>query len=86
MAAPTVTLIFDGDRKETVTLNTRALIEAERKFGGQIPGMEGTLYAAWFRLGKPGKFDDWLDTVEIDTDEIEDDPAVPTHPEASGDS
>ena len=86
MAAPTIDLVFDDGRKESVKLTTRALVEAERKFGGQIPGMEGTLYAAWFKLGRPGKFDDWLDTVELDVDVPEAEPAVPSHPEASDDS
>lgn len=86
MASPTINLIFDDGRRESVTLGTRALIETERKFGGSIPGMEGTLYAAWIKLGRPSKFDDWLDTVEIDTEAEEADPAVPTHPEVSGGS
>ena len=79
MPSPVINLILDGDRKESVKLTTRALVEAERKFGGNIPGMEGTLYAAWIALGRPTqKFDDWLDQVEIDTDAEAEPDAVPT--------
>lgn len=81
MAVPVVSLTFTDGRTEEVRLNTRVLIEVERKFG-TIPPIEGTLYGAWLRLGRPGTFDEWLDSVDEfgQGDGGED---RPTQPEAS---
>lgn len=81
MAAPVITLTFTDGHTEEVKLNPRVLVEIERKFGTDIPGIEGSLYGAWHRLGRPGAFDDWLDTVE----EIHEEggASVPSEPEAS---
>jgi hypothetical protein len=56
------------------------MVEIERKFG-EIPPLEGSLYGAWLRLGRPGAFDDWLDTVEDMEQNFE--RPDPTKPEAS---
>ncbi len=53
----------DGTSAEVV-LRPFALVAAERHFRGSIPGMEGTLYAAWHQLGQPGTFADWLESLE----------------------
>lgn len=78
MAVPVVSLTFTDGRTEDVRLNTRVLIEVERKFG-TIPPIEGTLYGAWLRLGRPASFDDWLDTVDEfgQADGSEDRPTLP---------
>lgn len=82
MAAPVVHLTFSDGSTENVTLNTRVLVEVERKFG-TIPPIEGTLYGAWLRLGRPGTFDDWLDTIEDMGQSGEEDADRPTSPGAS---
>ncbi len=82
MASPVIQLTFTDGRSEEVKLNPRILVEVERRFGGTIPGIEGSLYGAWFRLGRPGVFDEWLDTIE-DIEEAPGDEATPTVPEAS---
>jgi len=82
MASPVISLTFTDGHAEEVKLNPRVLVEVERKFGATIPGIEGSLYGAWHRLGRPGVFDEWLDTIES----IEEAPGVeptPTVPEAS---
>lgn len=85
MAAPTLSLTFTDGRSEKVTLNPRVLVEIERKFGGSITTMEGMLYGAWFRLGRPGEFDGWLDSL-ADIDADQGDATVPSQPEVSGGS
>jgi hypothetical protein len=80
MASPVVNLVFtDGNTAEAV-LNPRIMVEVERKYG-TIPAIEGTLYGAWLRLGRPGVFDDWLDTIDALDSSVEE--ARPTQPEAS---
>jgi hypothetical protein len=64
MAAPVMALTFTDGRKEEVKLNPRVLVEIERKFGATVPGIEGSLYGAWHKLGRPGDFDEWLDSLE----------------------
>lgn len=82
MAVSVVTITFEDGRVEKARLNPRCIMESERKFGN-FPPVEGTLYAAWFRLGRPGgNFDAWVDTI-ADLEESKPEPPVPTQPEAS---
>lgn len=84
--ATRIVVTFEDGSSEEVRLTPRAFIEAERKFKGELPAVEGVLYAAWFKLGKPrGHFDTWVDTVD-EMSHIEDDAPVPTQPEAGGGS
>lgn len=80
MAAPAVKVTFTDGHVEEVRLNPRVLVEIERKYGA-VPPIEGTLYGAWYRLGRHGSFDEWLDTVEEIAEQ--DDEPRPTEPEAS---
>lgn len=81
--ATTLKITFVDGRVEEARLNPRCMIEAERQYGGKIPPYEATLYAAWFRLGRPGgNFDAWLDEIDA-AEEHEGEPTVPTQPEAS---
>lgn len=83
MASPVVTLTFTDGRTESVRLSPRVLVEAERRFGDMAKHpIEGTLYGAWFRLGRPGNFDEWMDSVEL-MEQEQPEEAVPTLPEAS---
>ena len=81
MASPVVHLTFTDGTQKSAVLNPRVMVEVERKFGKDLPPIEGALYAAWLRLGREGTFDDWLDTVEsLDESPTDSDP---TQPEAS---
>lgn len=79
MASPVLRIAFVDGRTEEVTLNLRVLVEMERKFGQDPPPVESTLYGAWHRLGRPGPFDDFIDSVES-VDPVEAEEAVPTQP------
>lgn len=62
---PVVVITFEDGSVEEVRLNPKVMVLAERHFQGKLPPIEGTLWSAWQRLGRPGgSFDDWLDTVE----------------------
>lgn len=78
MASPVIKLTFTDGHSEEVKINPRVLVEIERKFGGDIPGIEGSLYGAWHKLGRVGVFEEWLDTVE-EIDESAGEP-VPSEP------
>lgn len=82
MASPALKLTFDDGTSQDVKINPRVLVEIERKFGNDWPEIEGMLYGAWHRLGRPGEFEKWLDTVEL-MDRVEEGEAVPTGPEPS---
>lgn len=61
--ATTVTVSYEGDRTETITVLPIGLVIAERHFKGSLPPVEGTLYAAWACL-KPGiGFEQWLGSL-----------------------
>lgn len=57
-------ITFENGDVEDIKIKPGDLVMAERHFKGALPNVEGTLYAAWHRLGRPGGFDKWLDTVE----------------------
>lgn len=80
MASPRIKLTFlDGNTAEAV-LNPRILVQVENDLGG-MPPIKGTFYGAWLRLGRPGDFMEWLDTID-DYEETSSNPS-PTQPEAS---
>jgi hypothetical protein len=64
----TVTVTYIDGASEVVPIRPLGLIAAERRWGGEMPQIEGSMYAAWFTLkvGRPdiGEFDDWLATLE----------------------
>lgn len=62
--AEKIRLTFTDGRAEEVSLNVACLVAAERKYGENMPRIEGTLFAAWHRLGRPGSFDDWIEQVD----------------------
>lgn len=67
-----VTVIID-DAEVVVPILPLGLVAMERKWGGEPPGLEGSLYAAWYgikvRDDVPGEFEDWLATLDgiVDT-------------------
>lgn len=71
----TITATLEDGTTEVLPIRPVGLIAAERKFGGDIPQMEGALYAAWYglRAGNPDMpdFEEWLASL-ADVD-VEDD-------------
>lgn len=71
-------LTYEDGSTEDVEVRPILMVKAERKFKGDIPPIEGTLYACWLKL-KPGPpFDVWLETVDnfekLDAEEPEEGP------------
>lgn len=61
----------DGN-EESIRIKPRAIVEAERRYGGGLPAIEGTCYAAWVTKGRPGgDFDAWLDGLDEASDRKE---------------
>lgn len=81
--ATIVKLTYEDGRTEEVKLNPRTMILAERHFKGDAPAIEGTMWAAWNKLGRPGgDFDAWSESVDdIDQSDSE----VRPTPAAGGD-
>lgn len=63
-----VTVTYVDGESEVVPIRPVGLIAAERRWGGEMPQIEGSMYAAWFTLKaqRPdiGDFDDWLATLD----------------------
>lgn len=63
-----VRVLFDDGHDELIIIKPLAAVATERKFKGDVPVMEGTLWAAWYSQKKPmNNFDAWvskLDAVE----------------------
>jgi len=91
MAAPIFKITYSDERVEEVKLRPRAQIDFEEETGDALVTLDSDemrvskLYLlAWFAAGKPGEFEDWidsLDAVELAGDEdadAEDDSTRPT--------
>ncbi len=62
-----VTVSYDPELErepDVVILRPVHLVAAERHYKGNIPGVEGTLWAAWYALRIERTFADWLDDLE----------------------
>lgn len=59
-----VTVEYTDGTSETTVLRPAALVAAERKWGGKVPPIEGTLFAAWHQLRPGPAFDAWLERVD----------------------
>ena len=65
-----VTVTYEDGHSDEVRVLPIGLVMAERHFKGDLPRIEGTLYAAWATL-KPGvAFDAWMENI-VDVDETE---------------
>ena len=82
-----VTVAYDDGNADTVVLKPVALVMAERHYKGNVPPIEGTLYAAWWLLGKEQRrelppFADWLESIagidERAADPFQAPPAAPS--------
>lgn len=83
----TIVYTLDGELvTDDVVLKPVALVAAERHFKGNVPAVEGTLYAAHYLITKEGRrelppFADWLDSIEgieeHQADPIQAPPAAP---------
>lgn len=70
-----ITIVYSDGEEDEVELNAVDYVKAERHFKGVLPTVEGTLYAAWRKLRRGGKFDDWLATVDrMDSRDEDEDP------------
>lgn len=71
---------IDERPPEHVKVRPRAVLEIERRWPSRLPdmsdfmpAMEGMLYGVWVGLGKPGEFEEWVDTVdEIEAIQVDD--------------
>lgn len=80
MPAAKVTVEYEDGKTDTVRLLPIGLVKAERHFKGQLPPVEGSLYAAWVQL-KPGpSFDDWLGSLVSIREQNEDEVPLPEEP------
>lgn len=62
---------YEDGNTEDIPLKPVGIIAAERKYGGDFPVIEGTIYAAWVVKGKPGDFDEWVASLLHATDQGE---------------
>lgn len=76
--AKKVRLTFnDGSDPAEIEIRPGLLVQAERRFKGDMPAIEGTLFAAFKGLKPSMPFEQWLDTVD-DFEQAED--GAETHP------
>lgn len=66
-----LSVVYDDGTSEDIRIRPAGIVAAERKFGGDLPGIEGTIYAAWFTKGMPGDFDSWLNSLAEASDRQE---------------
>jgi|694.fasta_scaffold90587_3 hypothetical protein len=77
-----------GEGLEKVSTTPRSIIEWERKTKSKISslangiGLEDMALLAWFTLGTPGSFNDFMDTL-IDVEPLADENLNSPHLEAS---
>lgn len=75
--AARVHLRFDGGEEADVELRMPLMVQTERHFKGEIPAIEGTLWACWKKLAPGVPFEQWMDTVEDMKQAEGDEAAVP---------
>lgn len=82
-----ISVEYEAGGADSVVLRPVALVAAERHYKGQLPGIEGSLWAAWWQLAKESPsspaagstFGDWLDSLAA----IDESAEVPTSAAAS---
>lgn len=65
-----VTITHEDGHTDEVRVLPIGLVLAERHFKGDLPRIEGTLYAAWATLKPATKFDEWMASI-VNVDETE---------------
>lgn len=76
---------YEDGTTESIRIKPVGIVAAERKFGGTLPAIEGTCYAAWVTKGKPGgDFDAWLSSLDDVTDRQEQSPPLAPAPSPEG--
>lgn len=80
--ATSVKITYDDGSTDHVRLKPKDMIMAERHFKHGLPQVEGSLYAAWHKLGRPGQFDAWLDRVDEIEQDVEGRDPFPSDPGA----
>lgn len=66
-----LSVTYDDGKSEDIRIKPAGIVAAERKYGADMPGIEGTIYAAWFTKGKPGDFEAWLESLDEASDHKE---------------
>lgn len=66
----------DGQPDAEVEIRAGLLVQAERKYKGNMPPIEGTLFAAFKGIKPSMPFEQWLDTI----DEFEEAAGEDAHP------
>lgn len=74
-----LTVTYEDGNTEDIPIKPVGLVAAERKYGGTLPAIEGTIYAAWVVKGMPGDFDGWLGSLVSASDRMAD-PVAPLAP------
>lgn len=78
-----VHLRFEDGAEADVELRMPLMVQTERHFKGDIPAIEGTLWACWKKLAPGMPFEQWMDTVE-DMSQTKDDDAEVSAPLVEG--
>lgn len=79
-----LSVTYSDGTAEAIRIRPVGIVAAERKFGGTLPAIEGTCYAAWVTKGKPGDFDEWLATLDEASDHAEPSPPLDQAPSPEG--
>lgn len=72
--ATTVTVTYEDGRTDSIPVLPIGLVKAERHFKGELPRVEGTLYAAWAVLKPDVGFEDWLASLAAIDEQTEEAP------------
>jgi hypothetical protein len=84
--ASVLTVTFEDGSTKSIRLRPIHLVMAERaRPAMQQSPIESTYYAGWIADGKPGRFDDWLDTL-ADGREVEEETVPPLPDQSPGES
>ena len=79
-----LSVTYEDGNSEDIRIKPAGIVAAERHYGGDMPGIEGTIYAAWFTKGMPGDFDAWLGSLEDASDHKETSPPLAQGPSPEG--
>ncbi len=79
-----LSVTYEDGSTEDIRIKPVGIVAAERKFGGDLPPIEGACYAAWVTKGRPGDFDEWLATLDEASDHAEASPPLAQAPSPEG--
>lgn len=82
-----LSVTYEDGNSEDIRIKPAGIVAAERHYGGDMPGIEGTIYAAWFTKGMPGGddgFEAWLNGLADASDHKETSPPLAQGPSPEG--